>query len=132
LNRHFYALRRLIDYDRDRQREGLMKRRGRRLVWTLAGILGVLGVSITAVHAQRIWSGFYGRTPPKFPTAKTFDGNFHFCRIMFNSDHREKQGWSTDYPGADINLSVRLSELTKIRVTLTHDGEGEGEVPDTV
>src|SRR5262249_15110363 len=35
-----------------------------------------------------------------------------------------------------INLSVRLSELTKVRVTLTHDGVGgevgEGEVPDTV
>jgi uncharacterized protein DUF4159 len=107
-----------------------MKTSGRRLVWTLAAIIGVLGGTITAVHAQRIWAGFYGRTPPKFPTATTFDGNFHFCRVMFTSDHREKQGWSTDYPGADINLSVRLSELTKLRVTLTHDGEGE--VPDAV
>jgi hypothetical protein len=104
----------------------------RRLTWTLAAIIGVFGATVTTVYAQRIWAGFYGRTPPKFPTATTFDGNFHFCRIMFSSDHREKQGWSTDYPGADINLSVRLSELTKIRVTLTHDGEGEGEVPDTV
>jgi hypothetical protein len=105
----------------------------RRLVWSLAAIIGVLGATGTAVYAQRIWAGFYGRTPPKFPTATTFDGNFHFCRVMFNSNRREKQGWSTDYPGADINLSVRLSELTKIRVTLTHDSEGgEGEVPDTV
>jgi hypothetical protein len=107
----------------------------RRLVWSLAAIIGVLGATVTAVYAQRgqIWAGFYGRTPPKFPTATTFDGNFHFCRVMFTSNRREKQGWSTDYPGADINLSVRLSELTKIRVTLTHDSEGgEGEVPDTV
>jgi Domain of unknown function (DUF4159) len=110
-----------------------MKRTGRRLAWTLAAIIGVVGAHVTAVQAQRIWSGFYGRTPPKFPVATTFDGSFHFCRAMFTSDHREKQGWSTDYPGADINLSVRLSELTKIRVTLTHDDEGgEGEVPDTV
>ncbi len=107
-----------------------MKRGGRRLVWTLAGIIGVLGSTMTAVHAQRIWSGFYGRTPPKFPTATTFDGNFHFCRVMFTSDRREKQGWSTDYPGADINFSVRLAELTKVRVTLTQDGEEE--VPDAV
>src|SRR5262245_53916756 len=117
-------------------REGSMKRTVRRLVWTFAAIIGVLGATVTAVHAQRIWAGFYGRTPPKFPTATTFDGNFHFCRVMFASDHREKQGWSTDYPGADINLSVRLSELTRVRVTLTHDGAGgevsEGEVPDTV
>ena len=104
--------------------------RGRRLVLILAGIVGVLCATITAVHAQRIWSGFYGRTPPKFPTATTFDGNFHFCRVMFTSDRREKQGWATDYPGADINFSVRLAELTNVRVTLTNDGEEE--VPDAV
>ncbi len=110
-----------------------MKRNIRRLVWTFAAIIGVLGATVTAVYAQRIWAGYYGRTPPKFPTATTFDGNFHFCRVMFASDRREKQGWSTDYPGADINISVRLSELTKMRVTMTHDDEGgEGEVPDTV
>ena len=110
-----------------------MKRTGPRLTWTLAVIIGALCATATAVYAQRIWAGFYGRTPPKFPTATTFDGNFHFCRVMFMSDIREKQGWSTDYPGADINLSVRLAELTKIRVTMTHDGEGgEEEVPDAV
>ena len=89
-----------------------MKRR-RRLVLTVVAIVGVAAAAVTAVHAQRIWGGFYGRTPPKFPTATTFDGNFHFCRAMFASDRREKQGWGTDYPGADINLSVRLAELTK-------------------
>jgi hypothetical protein len=107
-----------------------MNRRGRRLTWTLAAIIGVLGAAATAVQAQRIWSGFYGRTPPRFPTATTFDGNFHFCRVMFDSDRREKQGWSTDYPGADINLSVRLAELTKIRVTMISDNEES--VPDAV
>ena len=107
-----------------------MKSSVTRLVSTLAAIAGVCAASVSAVHAQRIWSGYYGRTPPKFPTATTFDGNFHFCRVMFTSDRREKQGWSTDYPGADINLSVRLAELTKVRVTLTHDGEEE--VPDAV
>ena len=107
-----------------------MKTSGTRLVWTLAAIIGVIAATMTAVHAQRIWAGYYGRTPPKFPTASTFDGNFHFCRVMFTSDHREKQGWGTDYPGADINLSVRLAELTKVRVTLTNDGEGQ--VPDAV
>jgi hypothetical protein len=49
---------------------------------------------------------------------------------MFTSDRREKQGWGTDYPGADLNFSVRLAELTKVRVTMTHDGEEE--VPDAV
>ena len=107
-----------------------MKKRGRSLAWTFAAIIGALGASITALHAQRIWGGYYGRTPPKFPTPTTFDGNFHFCRVMFTSDRREKQGWGTDYPGADLNFSTRLAELTKVRVTMTHDGEEE--VPDAV
>jgi len=108
-----------------------LKTRRRRLTFTLAATIAVLGATAAAVQAQRIWAGYYGRTPPKFPTATTFDGNFHFCRVMFESDRREKQGWSTDYPGADINLSVRLAELTKVRVTLTKDF-GDEEVPDAV
>jgi hypothetical protein len=32
-------------------------------------------------------------------------------------------GWRTDYPGADINFSVRLSELTKTRVPRAADGD---------
>jgi hypothetical protein len=32
---------------------------------------------------------------------------------MFQSNRREKRGWDTDYPGADINFSVRLAELTR-------------------
>ena len=107
-----------------------MKSGVKRLISILAAIVGILAASVGVLHAQRIWAGFYGRTPPKFPTAATFDGNFHFCRVMFTSDRREKQGWSTDYPGADINFSVRLAELTKVRVTLTHDGEED--VPDAV
>jgi hypothetical protein len=95
-----------------------------------AGALALVGASITAVHAQRIWTGIAGRTPPKFPTATTFEGSFHFCRVMFTSDRHEKQGWATDYPGADLNFSTRLAELTKIRVKMTHDGEDV--VPDAV
>lgn len=97
---------------------------------TLAAIIAVIAATMTAAHAQRIWAGFYGRTPPRFPTATTFDGDFHFCRVMFASNRREKQGWGTDYPGADINFSVRLAELTKVRVAMTHDGDAE--VPDAV
>jgi Domain of unknown function (DUF4159) len=107
-----------------------MKSRGRRLACGLIVTLGVVAVAITAAHAQRIWAGFYGRTPPRFPTATTYDGSFNFCRILFASDRREKQGWGTDYPGADINFSVRLAELTKVRVKFTDEG-GE-RVPDAV
>jgi hypothetical protein len=107
-----------------------MRAGGRRWLWTLAGSLAVVAASITAAHGQRIWSGYYGRTPPKFPTAETFEGSFHFCRVLFTSNRREKQGWSTDYPGADLNFSVRLAELTRVRVKMTYDGEEQ--VPDAV
>jgi hypothetical protein len=106
---------------------------GKRLVWAVLGIVGVVAAGITAVHAQQIWAGGYGRTPPRFATPTSFDGTFNFCRIMFQSDHREKQGWSTDYPGADINFSVRLSELTKVQVKMRGEDDGEGgDIPDAV
>jgi hypothetical protein len=81
-------------------------------------------------HAQQqVWRGGYGSTPPKFPTATTFGHGFNFCRLMFQSNRREKRGWETDYPGADINFSIRLAELTKTRVRM--DGHEGGE-PDHV
>ncbi len=102
----------------------------RRLAWTLIATAVAIGAGISVASAQRIWAGGYGRTPPRFATTATFDGGFHFCRVMFRSDRREKQGWGTDYPGADLNFSVRLAELTKVRVTMANEG-GE-PFPDAV
>jgi hypothetical protein len=110
-----------------------MRTGSKRLVWAVLGIIGVVAVGITAGYAEQIWAGGYGRTPPRFATPTTFGGGFNFCRVMFQSDRREKQGWSTDYPGADINFSVRLAELTKVQIKRRGDDESEGEdVPDTV
>ena len=50
---------------------------------------------------------------------------------MFESNRREKRGWSTDYPGADLNFSTRLAELTRASVTMRHDAE-EDDAPDAV
>ena len=73
-----------------------------------------------------MWRGWRGE-PPRFATRALKDGRFHFCRLMYPSAYREAggQGWRTDYPGADINFSVRLAELTKTAVGI--DGEGEGD-----
>src|SRR5215217_950497 len=80
-------------------------------------VVALLSVGTGAGYAQRIFAGFYGTTPPRRPTANSFQGSFTFCRVMFSSDRREKRGWDTDYPGADINFSIRLAELTRTRVT---------------
>jgi hypothetical protein len=103
----------------------------RRRVGTVALVVAAAAGALAVAHAQqRIWSGFYGYTPPKFPTSASYDGSFNFCRAMFESNRREKQGWSTDYPGADINFSVRLGELTKVPVKRIT--EGEERIPDAV
>lgn len=94
-------------------------------------IATIIVLAATAGFAQRIWFGGYGYTPPRFPTEQTFKGSFNFCRTMFQSNRREKRGWSTDYPGADLNFSTRLAELTKAPVTMRQDAEGE-DAPDAV
>jgi hypothetical protein len=53
-----------------------------------------------------------------------YDGGFRFCRIRFNtSPEGDGAGWYVDYPRADENLSLRLSQLTRIPVTTVGEGE---------
>ena len=42
------------------------------------------------------------------------DGRFQFCRIAYSGN-----GWSVDSPRAEINLSIRLAELTKASVSFS-------------
>ena len=88
-------------------------------------IAAVLAAS--AASAQQIWvgRGRFWRTPPKWAKAENFDGSFNFCRAYFSSDRREDggTGWDTDFPGADNNFSVRLAELTMMRVKLDKVGQ---------
>jgi hypothetical protein len=109
-----------------------MRSAGSRLPWVVAGLAIALTLGAGIAHArQLVWNGGYGYTgPPRFPTEKTFGKGFNFCRLMFQSNRREKRGWDTDYPGADINFSVRLAELTKTRVSMT-DASEDG-IPDHV
>ena len=100
--------------------------------WATAALTAaIIALGASAGFAQRIWFGGYGYTPPRFPTKDSFQGSFNFCRAMFDSNRREKRGWSTDYPGADLNFSTRLAELTRAPVTMRPDAE-EGETPDAV
>jgi Domain of unknown function (DUF4159) len=77
--------------------------------------------------AQQIWvgRGRFWRTPPKWATRENFDGSFTFCRAYYTSNRREDggTGWDTDFPGADNNFSVRLAELTTMRVKLDATGQ---------
>jgi len=91
----------------------------------LAAIVAVL-VAGAAAAAQDFFGFRRGRDPrPRLATADSFDGRFNFCRLMYTRVGREQggQGWWTDYPNADINFSIRLSELTKTRVSQTPEGD---------
>ena len=55
---------------------------------------------------------------------ESFDGRFHYCRAVYRQNPRGDGGsWLTDYPLADIDLSIRVSELTKIAVSFNGSGQ---------
>ncbi len=61
--------------------------------------------------------GTYGETRRNEPIVHglpEIPGGFTFCRLQFPvvRSLRSGMGWSTDYPGADFNLTLRLSELS--------------------
>src|SRR4051812_20664847 len=116
--------------------------RSRRL---FTAFLSAIAISVgTAAIAQigqdpgprpRIWvgGGGYGRMSrdaPKWATKDDFDGRYNFCRGFYTSDRPEAggQGWRTDYPGADNNFSVRLSELSFVKVKMKADGQPDNVV----
>jgi Domain of unknown function (DUF4159) len=101
-----------------------MLRFRRRLV--LLVLLPVLVV--TTVYAQRRFregSGRFGGHPVRLRPTGLADRSFAFCRLMYQSVRSEPSGigWSTDYPYADINLMIRLSELTKTPVSMSGEAE---------
>jgi hypothetical protein len=50
--------------------------------------------------------------------AEDFDGAFQFCRVAFRGNRAgDGANWGVDFPRADINMSIRLSELTKTTVS---------------
>ena len=87
----------------------------------VVALAGALTLGAIDAAAQRR-GGFSNRYP--IPTEDSFDGNFHFCRIAFQSGRfRRGAGWMVDYPRADVNLSIRLSELTRTSVGFDADKE---------
>ena len=78
-----------------------------------------------AAYAQMPWGFREGRYAPRFAPPAMPDGNFTFCRAMYERVRNEPMGmgWVTDYPYAEINLMTRLSELT--RTTISRDERGQ-------
>ncbi len=84
-----------------------------------------LAFALVLVIASAATAQFGFRQTPRFPTKDTFGHGFNFCRGVYTSGRREAggQGWSTDYPDAERNFSIRLGELTRTNVSKGADGE---------
>lgn len=75
----------------------------------------VLALAVTGEAQRRGGRGGFNVQPA---TPGDFDGSWQFCRVAFRLNRNgDGAGWSVDYPRADINLSIRLSELTKTTVS---------------
>src|SRR5690606_2443981 len=85
-------------------------------------LAGVAAIATTAVSAQFFSRDFRGN---RFATVDDHDGKFHFCRLADGGNSRGRGGGLTDYPNADINMSIRLSELTRTNVSFS-----EGRAPN--
>jgi Domain of unknown function (DUF4159) len=86
------------------------------LIALLVATLAAAGVA-TAQRRRGFGGGGYYRNI-KMMTADDYNGAFLFCRIIFRTTPDGDGGnWGVDYPRADINLTFRLSELTKVSVT---------------
>ena len=92
----------------------------------IAALLLAVAGSAFAQFGRDGFQGFGGgRFRNRMPTAASFDGGFNFCRGMYTSGRRDGSGngWTTDYPDADINFSIRLAELTKTTISRQPDNE---------
>lgn len=95
-----------------------MRRSVRIVLLALAVALGLAAVTEAQRRGRRF--GAYLRTP----TAESFDGRFNFCRVATSgSNMGDGGGWMVDYPRADINLSIRVSELTRTQISVDAAGD---------
>jgi hypothetical protein len=94
----------------------------RRSLARIALCAAIVAACAAAVDAQFRRGRFF--EPVRSPTPESFDGSFNFCRIMFSRGYEGDGGnWAVDYPRADVNLSIRFSELTKGRISIDPSGE---------
>src|SRR6266545_1940186 len=84
-------------------------------------LLALVLITAEGSYAQRRGGGgYYG---VRRPDSQSFTGSFTFCRMAFRSAYGgDGGGWGVDYPRADQNLPIRLSELTKAAVNFDESG----------
>ena len=100
--------------------------RGAVMAGLMALAFGVPRVSAAQGIDQRLRAsrGYYGGTEGfADPSGRAFT----FCRVQYRRVRRQQRGtgWNTDYPDADRNLMLRLSQLTKTPIRTNSRGRPE-------
>lgn len=95
--------------------------------WTTRLVVATLvALTLASVGLAQVDRRGYrrNRVPPRFKPTEHRDNGFTFCRLMYTSVRRESagRGWRTDYPAADVNFMIRLSELTSTKVDFDAGG----------
>ncbi len=83
------------------------------------GALTAAALLVASVGAAQFGRrGLYERRAA-YATPKDFDGGFQFCRLVFRQARGgDGAGWNVDWPRADENMSIRLSELSRVPVSM--------------
>jgi len=101
-----------------------LTRASARWMWFVLALALALGLTAMRGAAQRsiLTNGRNLQIPINHGLPDKLLG-FTFCRLRYQNIRRaRKSGWGDDYPQADHNFMVRLSELTKTRISLWNDG----------
>ena len=92
----------------------------------IAATVVLVAAAVVAASAQfprgRGRPGGFGPVRARYATPEDFDGSFQFCRVVTTyAPNGDGGAWNVDWPRADENLSIRLSELTKTSVGMDAD-----------
>jgi len=89
--------------------------KGRKRIALALVLILTLGISAVSYAQRRGNRG--GMRGIKRPEHITWNSDFTFCRLAYReAPDGDGGGWGVDYPRADMNLPIRLSELTKAPV----------------
>jgi hypothetical protein len=90
----------------------------------IVALLALVVAAETAYAQRGRFLEFEPRLPiPPVAPPNTYDANFRFCRLRFHtSAYGDGNGWWVDYPRADINLSLRVAETTRVPVARQPNG----------